>query len=103
MSQPLHQYKQYKCVNKPVQEAGVVYRYLDRPSTRLSSGHVTKINKPYHSHQQLLTHDDDENAISSAIMKAATEFDFLQERLPNAKQLAGLKSSVLLQKISKLR
>ena len=81
----------FRYVNKPVQEAGVVYRYLDRPSTRLSHGHVAKINKPYHSHQQLLIHDDSENAISSAIMKAAAEFDFLQERLPNTKTITWTK------------
>ena len=80
-----------------------MYRYLDRPSTRLSHGHVAKINKPYHSHQQLLIHDDSENAISSAIMKAATEFDFYKNDCQIPKQLLGQNLSVLLQKISKLR
>ena len=64
----------FRYINKPVQEAGVVYRYLDRPSTRLSHGHVDVINEPYHSYQRLLVPSVDEDPTLSALVHE-TEYD----------------------------
>ena len=64
----------FRYINKPVQEAGVVYRYLDRPSTRLSHGHVDVIHEPYHSYQRLLVPSVDEDPTLSALVHE-TEYD----------------------------
>ena len=69
----------FRHINKPVQEAGVVYRYLDRPSTRLSHGHVDVISEPYHSHQRLLASSVDDDPALSALVHE-TEYDDSNQR-----------------------